>query len=209
MLRLTCLVLLGGGAPLSAQQPPVSCLSATAAVAWHSASAQGTSDRSEIRAAPGVALGIGIVTRLRGWELHAGGELFSTRMQVRDSALSIEARTPGLSRMRVGVIASRAVARLGGAKLLAGGGGAVDTWSPPNEGIRIRIAAAARLALRVEAGRLALENSLGGSLSPSFLEARDLPDGYRPTSFQTISAALTLLFGLGPQAAARAPHASQ
>lgn len=208
MLRLTCLLLLGG-APLSAQQPRVWRLSVTAAAAWHSAAAHDTSGRSEIRAAPGVTLGIGIVRLLHGWELHAGGELLATRMQVRDSALTIEARRPGLSRMRVGVVASRTVARLGGAELLAGGGGAVDPWSPPNDGIRIRIAAAARLALRVEAGRLALENTLGASLSPSFLEARDLPDVYRPTSFRTISAAFTVLFGLGPQAAARAPHASQ
>ena len=199
MLRsLICLALLCLPRPVPAQSEPWA-VSASVALVSFSHAASGTDadmSGSQVRAAPAASLGTSIGRRLGAWDLRAGVSLLSSNVQILNDAVSVEARSPGLSRLRVEFLMAHPLLRVGEAELVAGGGGAADFWAPPAEGIRTRGAVVTRLALRFDAGPFAVENWLSGSLSPSLFEPEDLPEGYRRNGFRAVSAGLDLRFGL-------------
>lgn len=162
----------------------------------HAASRPGQGAGSQVRMASASAFGASIARHLAGWDLRTSADLLSSNVQVQDGEVLVEALAPALSRLRVALVAAHPVASLGKAVLTAGAGGALDFWSAPAEGIRTRGGMVARLSLCVDAGRFAIENSLSGSLSPSVFAPRDLPDGFRPNWFRTVSAGFEVRFGL-------------
>jgi hypothetical protein len=126
----------------------------------------------------------------RDWEIHAGIETLDAALAVQDAALAVLAREASVSRLRWRVLAGRSVARLGEASVRASAGPALDIWSPSGSAARARVAAVARMGLRLDAGAVSLENSVAVSVSGSPLTAGELPDGYRGNVLRALEVGL-------------------
>jgi len=124
------------------------------------------------------------------WEMHTGIETLDAALAVQDAAVAVLAREVSVSRLRWRILAGGSVARLGEASVRASAGPALDVWSPSGSAARTRIAAVARMGLRLDAGAVSLENSVAVSVSGSPLTNGELPDGYRENLLRVLEVGL-------------------
>lgn len=169
-----------------------------AGFAVFSAAARGTGTRDITRLTPlsTTVFGVSMSWASGEWELASAVDLLAAKLSVQDDAVTVAARNATLARVRWRILAGRTVAKLGEAAAWTWIGPALDLWAPDGMVVRARVAGVARMGLRFEAGAIAVENWIAGSISGSPLSWAELPDGYRGRVLRTVEVGLTVGFGL-------------
>ena len=158
--------------------------------------ARSTAGEGEVvHPASGNAVGIGVTRRLGAWRAEAVADYLGSNLQLVGPDLAVTVRTFDFSRARLGARLSRRVLRRGPAELRAGGGVLLDAWVTDDE-TRAVASGEGSVMLRIEAGRMALENGVAVTFSRSPIHAGDVPDGYELRGLRSVALAARLTFGL-------------
>ena len=149
----------------------------------------------EVHPSRGNAVGIGLARTFGAWRAEIAADYLGSRLELVSPELAVTVRTFDFSRGRLGARLSRRMVRRGSAELRAGAGVFLEAWMT-DDGTRTAAGAEGSLAVRFAAGRLALENGVAMTVSPSPIEAGDIPDDYETRSLRSMSLIARLTFGL-------------
>jgi hypothetical protein len=175
-----CLAVLLLAVPVSgtAQRPTAAWrVSLGAAQTWFSAAAIADGG-TRFSPSPGVSLSVDVARRVGSWHLLVGADTRPSVLRAADSASVLEVRGVSFGRSGLSVGLGRDIILSDGvhaelATLLRG-----DLWSLTDEAVRFRAGGELRLAVRMRAGRLRLEQRLTAGLAASPFTVSDLPQGY-------------------------------
>lgn len=149
--------------------------------------------RVEVVPTPRVAVEAGIVRRMGRWELGLSGGYASGGLRASTEGLFVDERTGGVDRFRASLMLSRDLLRLDAAVLSLTAGGLLDHWRVSALGDRSSLGVRGGVVLALPLGRrVALENTLLGSVGGGPFEKSALPPGAIVSSMRTWSFGVAL-----------------
>lgn len=185
-------VLLGGSRDLPAQAVPNGwqALLAGEALRFSVAASNTVGDpavRAALRPTDRWGVSVGVARRMGAWEPAFELGWADGDVEAVNSLVSLTDKTLDMSRVRIAPMLARRVAGLDRGELLLALGPTLELWSVGGAPLRLRVAPAARVALRLGVGRVSLENAVAFSISGSPYTQDELPESVVRRSLRTLA----------------------
>jgi hypothetical protein len=189
---------------LLAASPPVAAQTHAGHNGWHLGggvdalrfahvvvSAAGPGAAAEVRPSNRAAFHLGVGRSIGPWDVGIEAGLAEGHIEARNDVVAISDLTADVTRYRLGISMSRAIAALATGELALELAPTLDHWSLDGT-YRTRAGAEGRLVLRVPLGSWEVEQRLGFGLSGSPIDAADVGDVAEVRGLRT----LTIGFGV-------------